>query len=486
MVVDFRLAYASRGFTSSAEPVAGNGSYLSTGLLFPVVGYRRGYELTEPAERRRHGLPRSARERAREAPQHDRLESPDWTEFDVTVSTAADEMVVAPGALLNTRTEGSRRWFHFHTGSAIPHQYVIASARYSVSRTMHAGVAVEVYHHPAHTQNVGRIVRAATDALNDLGASFGAYPHRELRIAEVPERFRNFSGFAEPGVVFLGERRGFLIDTRDPARLDLVYRRVAHEVAHQWWGYSLVPAAVPGATTLTESLTKYSELKMLENHYGREEVRRSLEYELDLYLSGRTTETGTEPPLSRAEQQSYLYYRKGALVLHGLGKVLGPSATDAALRSLLRKHGGPGGRATADDLTAELKAASPPPFHDLIDQWMNEVVLYDVAVVSAEARPSPAGSEEYEVTLTVDAAKRRVRGAVMEELPLSEPFLVMVFSPAGDTEPRPLHTARHLLRQGRQTVVVRVHGTPGSAVVDPYLTRIDSNQTDNQRAVRVR
>ena len=51
-------------------------------------------------------------------------------------------------------------------------------------------------------------------------------------------------------------------------------RFLAHETAHQWWGHAVVPANAEGATMLVESLTKYSELLVMERRYGRPTVRR--------------------------------------------------------------------------------------------------------------------------------------------------------------------------------------------------------------------
>jgi ABC-2 type transport system permease protein len=293
-------------------------------------------------------------------------------------------------------------------------------------------------------------------------------------LAEVPAQLRNFSGYAEPGVVFLGENRGFLIDARAPNRLDLVYRRVAHEVAHQWWGYTLVPADAPGAALLTESLTKYSELLALEKAYGREPVRQSLTYELDLYLSGRTSEPGTEPPLLRVDDQSYLYYRKGALVLYALKDLIGENAVNGALRNLLHEKGGPHGRPTSADLLRHLHAVARPAQHALIDEWLNDVVFYDFSVDSARARPLANG--KYEVTMRVTAAKHR---ANEQALPLRESIDIGLFS----ADDKTLYLKKHELHDGAQDITVVVDKEPLFATVDPYVCRIDRNRFDNSRRV---
>ncbi|MGZ5434010.1 MAG: M1 family metallopeptidase, partial [Thermoanaerobaculia bacterium] len=376
-----------------------------------------------------------------------------------TVSTARDQIAVAPGRLVESR-EGV---FRYRTDKPILNIFSIASARYAVRRDG----PVEVYYHPGHTENLDRILRATKDSIAYFSDAFGPYPHAQLRVVEVPSHW-NFGGFATPGVIFLSEKRGFMIDARDARRLDLVYRRVAHEVAHQWWGHTVSAARGPGATMITESLTKYSELLMLEREHGREAVRESLAHELDRYLSARTGETsGAEPALGRATNQAYLYYPKGAIVMYAIRDLVGEQALNAALREFVRDHGGPHRGPTTADLLRKL------PRHALIDEWMNDVVLYDLRLDSASMRKLADG--RYEVKLRITAAKRREGGT---SLPLDESIDVGLFSP--DNEP--MLVAKQPLRDGANDVTLVVAQEPAFAAVDPYVTRIDRNRFDNTRA----
>lgn len=233
----------------------------------------------------------------------------------------------------------------------------------------------------------------------------------------------------------------------------------------------------PGATILTESLAKYSEIVALEKAYGREQVRQLLTYELDLYLAGRTGQIGEEPPLVRADNQSYLYYRKGSLVMNALKDLLGEPAVDTALRNLLIEQGGPDHRPTTAHLMHHLHAVASPAQRALIDQWMTDVVLYDFQLESAASRTLPDG--RHEVKLRITAAKQR---ADDRPLPMQEMIDIGIFS-AGD---QALHLAKHALHEGVQEITVIVDREPLSAAVDPYLCRIDRNRFDNSRRVETR
>jgi ABC-2 type transport system permease protein len=437
-------------YPSDDESVVENGTYLMNFRAFPSVGYRWTYEIPDPRERRRRGMPPSS------APDQPEITAMDWVDLDLTISTEPDQIAIAPGRLVESRA-GS---FHYRTEKPILNIFNIASGRYAVKRDG----PVEVYYHPEHTENVDRITRATKDSLAYFSGAFGAYPHPHLRVVEVPSHW-NFGGFATPGVIFLSEKRGFMIDARDPRRLDLIYRRVAHEVAHQWWGHTVSAANGPGATMITESLTKYSELLMLEREHGVEAARESLSHELDRYLSGRTGETsGAEPPLAKATRQPYLYYPKGAIVMYAIRDLIGEDALNAALHDFMRDHGGPHRGPTTADLLRKL------PRHPLIDEWMNDVVLYDLKLDSAAARRLADG--RYEVKMRITAGKQREGGA---RLALAESIGVGLFS----RENKPLVVAKQALRDGANDVTLVAAQEPAFAAVDPYVTRIDRNRFDN-------
>jgi ABC-2 type transport system permease protein len=289
--------------TEDNDSVVGNGSLLMSFLTLPSLGYRETYELRDPRERQKRGLPVAKETDAGDLGLDD--EAAEWIDFRATVSTARDQIAVAPGRLEASGTRGARRWFRYRADAPILNRFGFASARYAVAKRQHGAVSIEVLHVPAHATNVPRMLDSAVAALDVMQAGFGKYPYRELRIVEVPS-YAPFAGFALPQIVLLREDRAFLTDARDPDRPDLVARRVAHEVAHQWFGYRFIAPGAPGGLVVTESLTKYGELLTIEKLHGREHVRRFLEIELDRYLSGRTREENREVPLVRVENQPYL------------------------------------------------------------------------------------------------------------------------------------------------------------------------------------
>lgn len=362
-----------------------NGTYLHGMSLVPSIGYRASRELVDENERRERGLPPRAASEAE-------LDAPAGTgrmTFDVTVTTPSDQLPVAPGVLVSSSVGGGRRVTRFRADRPVTAFFSVASARYAVARLRRGGVDVEVYHHPAHARNVARVLEAATAALDYCVSRYGAYPFPQLRIAEVPAAALGAGGFALPGVVYLSEERGFLIDADAPGRIDLLAKRVAHEVSHQWWGHQLSPAPGPGAAALVETLARHTELRVLSALRGPEALPPVLERERDRYLEGRTG--GDEVPLVAVRDQAYLYYSKGALAMAALVDLAGAEAVDGALRGFLESTRASGSAPTARGLLDALLRATPPGHRPLVEEWWTRTSLPERGATADGAALRPGG-----------------------------------------------------------------------------------------------
>jgi ABC-2 type transport system permease protein len=467
----FDLAVERRGATSDVEhDILDNGSFIMGPSVLPTLGYRRGYELTDEAERRRQGLPE------RTVPP---VQEPDLTTFELTVSTPGDQLAVAPGIVRETWEKDGRRLTRFSVDHPVQPLFVVSAARYTVTRARHGSIDIEVLHHPAHGANVGRILEAATRTLEYCTTQFGPYPFPQLRIAEVPGYDGRFGALALPGVVYFTEDRGFLTDLRDEGRIDIVTKRTAHEVAHQWWGHQVIPPGAPGSSAIVETLARYSELMVLKERYGEASLRPVLQVELGKYLSGRTGEE--EVPLDRVEEQAWLSYAKGALVMTALQELIGEARVNGALRALVEqaKSGGPA--PTARDLIEHLRRATPAEHHALLDEWWSQTVLYDLSVTSATATRLPDG--RYRVDAKLDATKAAVREGQETALAMDDSLEVAIYAeyPNGSaTSPPPLATIRHVI-SGPTELSLIVDRLPGYIAIDPRLRRIDRNPNDNVR-----
>jgi ABC-2 type transport system permease protein len=491
----FDVRFEPRGFPNS-DPntaVVENGTYFDhTGgrspnhrRWLPLVGYQPARELSMPRARREHRLPPRPPASPLDEVIGDGSAGREGITFEAVIGTSSNQIGVAPGTLRRTWTENGRRYFHYATGRPVKNAFAIFSADYAVHRESWKGVKVEIFHHPSHTFNVQRFARAVRASLDYYTANFGPYPHEQLRIIEFP-RYASLA-YAYPGTISYAEGFGWLTRVDDEVDFDTPSAVVAHEVAHQWWGYQVVPAPVAGAGVLSEVLAQYSALMVTEKIHGPEMLQRFLWNTRIEYLNRRGRANHPEVPLLRVTDHANLVYRKGPLAMYALRQYIGEERLNAALRRFLQKHGS--GRPpypTSQDLYRELKAATPAPYHYLLEDLLETITLWQFRTTHAAAVTS--GNGTWRVTMDVEAHKLRHDGSGREtEAPMNDFVEIGIFSsvPNPNELGEPLYLQKHRIRSGRQRITVTVKGKPGKAGIDPNLHLIDRNWGDNTRPVVV-
>ena len=494
--LSFELAFRPRGFPNDGiqTDVAANGTRFDRKRL-PFVGYQPLFELSDDEARVRFDLePRPPMPSAGDAAALERREvggrwgptDADLVEVDAILGTSADQVAITPGVLRRSWTENGRSYFHYETEGPASFGATILSARYAVledrwipSKGSAQAVPLRVFHHPAHDDNLDRMVRGMKASLDYYTEQFGPYPYSDLRIAEVP-RYGGY-GSAHPHTILFTEDV-FFSRVRD-GEVDQPFYGTAHEVAHTWWGGMLRGAPVRGAAFLSESLANYSAMMVTEKTYGPEAGRRVYGFQRERYLRARAAKS-REVPVLEVEDQPYIAYRKGAIALYILRAHIGEEAVNAALRRYFEKHRDAGPPyPTSLGLYAELRAAAPESLHGLLTDLFETITLWDVRVERAVVETTGAG--EHRVTLDVAARKVRAdREGRETEVPMDELVEVGVFAP-GDDEGLgvPLYLERHRIRSGAQTITVTVSGEPGSAGVDPRHLLIDPETGDNVEVV---
>lgn len=478
--MEWNATRRARGFVN-AQPdtdIVANGTFIEFSHLAPFPSYDEEREVTEPAERRRVGLPPVARLPA--------LGDPAWlntlgfgidgrTTFRVRVGTSVDQTAVAPGALEREWVEGGRRYFEYVMGVPVWPQLLLTSARYQVARDSWNGVSLEVYHDAKHAWNVGTMLETAKQGLAYFTREFAPYPLPIFRILEYPRYSGAARAFA--GAVAYSESAGFLTDLSHWAPRDYA---TIHELAHQWWGGLAYGAKMQGRQMLNETMAQYSTLMIFRQQADQQWLRRILTATHRNYLAARRREDVGEQPLMFTEDQGNISYNKGALAMFALQELIGTERMHEGLRNFLRRFGlQPPPYPTSRDLVAELRAVAGPDYQRVITDLFERIVLYDIAVTTAAARPVDG---QYEVTLDVAARQFEADGHGAErEEPLDTWFDVVVFpvSASERVTQTPLYQAKHRLRTGTQQLVVRVPAAPGAVGVDPYHVMIDRVPENN-------
>ncbi|OZB61679.1 MAG: hypothetical protein B7X39_00585 [Lysobacterales bacterium 14-68-21] len=490
MPFDATLDYDPRGLTNAPEGqfLAHNGTFFNSTVL-PRFGYQPDHRLTDRNTRRKYGLKEDV---PRMPPLGDEAarannyvsNDADWIHFETTVSTADDQIAMAPGYLQKEWHANGRRYFRYVMDQPMLDFFSWISGRYAVKKDRWHDVALEVYYNPEHGWNVDDMLRGAKDALDYYTTRFSPYQFRQLRILEFPDYASFAQSFAN--TIPFSESVGFIADLRDPAKIDYPYYVTAHEVAHQWWAHQVIGADMQGSTMLSESLAQYSALMVMKHRYGEHQMRRFLRYELDNYLASRAGDPAQEEPLARVEQnQLYIHYRKASLVFYALQDYVGEDTVDAVLKRFLHDKAFQNPPyTTSQEFMQYLERGVDPKWHHLIDDLFWKVTFFDNRTTDATAKKLPDG--RYEVTMKVHAGKSYVDEQGKETPATPDiPVEIGVFaeSPGKGLDGKPLYLARRVLPAGDSTVTVTVEGVPAEAGVDPYNELIDRIPSDNRHAV---
>lgn len=501
--IRFATRLEERGFPNGRPltRIVGNGTFLDNFEVSPMLGMDQNLLLTDRAKRRKHGLPPDLRppkledEGARA--QHYLRHDSDWVNAEIVLATDADQIPVAPGYTVADETKDGRRILHTRTEAPIMHFFSMQSARYAVKedawrpRTGEA-VSLAVHHHPAHGANAQLMNDAMKASLDVFTAAFSPFQFRQARILEFPAYESFAQSFAN--TVPYSEAIGFIQkppakSAADDEALDLVTYVTAHEIAHQWWAHQVIGADQQGMTMLSESFAQYGAMLVMERLYGPEMMRKFLKYELDAYLRARGSEAVEELPLVRVENQGYIHYRKGALVLYWLKEAVGEEAVNRAMRRLIAQHAfRPAPYPSSADFVRLLREEAGERHAQLITDLFERITLYDVKAKDATARRRADG--RFDVRFAVEARKLYADGKGREtEAPLAEAFEVGAFGAQpgkkGFSKASVLHVERRDIVSGEAIVAFTTDAAPAWVGVDPFNKRIDRNSDDNLAQVKV-
>lgn len=495
LALNMDILYQERGFPNSGSntDIVYNGSFISSNYL-PGLGYREEAELSGDQDRKNYGLkpkPRMANVNNLKARQNTYIsQDADWIRFRTTVSTEADQTAIAPGYLQKEWVKDGRRYFTYVMDRPMLNFYTFLSARYKEYKSQwvdSAGgrtIPITIYYQPGHEYNLKRMAEGAKDALAYCSRNFSPYQHRQLRILEFP-RYQSFAQSFANTIPF-SESIGFIADVndKDPEDLNYPYYVTAHEVGHQWWAHQVIGGNVQGSTLMAEAMAEYSALMVLSRHNGPAAMTRFLKFDMNRYLSGRAFEQKKEVPLALVENQQYIHYAKGSVVMYGLQDAMGEANLNAALKQYVAAVAFQGPPYTnSTEFIGYLRRAAPDSLQPYLTDQFERITLFDNRVTAATSKKLPDG--RYQVDFTVKSAKfyadslgnQKPADQSRDVLPLA------IFpAPGKDDKPVPplFFTKRHL-RPGDNKLRFVVAQKPASVAIDPYNMVIDRQLDDNRK-----
>jgi ABC-2 type transport system permease protein len=480
LLLNFQVNHRPSGFShnGSDQFVVENGTYFTNYDLLPSIGYQRQREIKDPVNRKKYELPaRTTIPSLYDITARKKSLMTNENTFEAIVGTSNSEIAIAPGNLIRTWTKADRQYFHYKTDAPIGNEFAIASGRYAMKEGKWNNVAIKIYYHARHAQNIDRMFRSVRNSLDYFTEHFGPYPYGHITIVERAGLGTGAS--ADASFINYGEQYSLLKADTSKNGFELPYYILAHEVAHQWWGLArLTPANVEGAGVLIESLAVYSGMLVLKKNYGDNHLQRYVEY---LHSSYEVPRSLASAPLLQANE-SFLYYRKGGLAMYALSRYIGEDNVNAALRNLLSKRAsGEQPLPTTLDLYRELEAITPDTLNYLLHDLFKTNTYWRLKTKQVSATQKTDGN--WQVSLKVEAQKLVVDSTGKEtEVAINDWLEVGVYENDNKSN-TPMYLKMHRMKSREQTISVTVPRKPERAGIDPNYLMITIRRDGNVKYV---
>jgi ABC-2 type transport system permease protein len=492
------------------SPIRENGTFINNSSMFPNLGYVSRGELTDNKTRKKYDLPSN---NLRPHPSDSTAlgntyisKDSDWINFEATVSTSKDQIAIAPGYLQKEWVENDRKYFHYKMDSKILNFYAFISARYEVKKELWNGISLEIYYHKPHDFNLDRMMKGMKASLSYNAKYFSPYQHKQARIIEFPRTAGTFAQ-AFANTIPFSEGFGFIADVDDENGdgVDYPFAVTVHEVAHQWWAHQVIGANVLGATMLSESMSEYVSLKVLEHENGKNKMRKFLKEALDGYLMQRTFETKRENALMYNDGQGYIHYQKGSLVFYALSDYIGEKKLNGALKKYVDKvkfQEPP--YTTSIEMLDHIREVTPDSLKYVLKDMFETITLYKNRIVDVISTELENGKYQVEIEFEVSKYRNDEKGRKFygekvgdtlsyQSTQMSKPILSVpladyidlgIFSEEeidGKKKEKQLYFQKHKITQIHNKITLIVDEKPLEVGVDPYNKLIDTKSDDNRR-----
>jgi hypothetical protein len=184
-------------------------------------------------------------------------------------------------------------------------------------------------------------------------------------------------------------------------------------------------------------------------------------------------------PLLLVEDQPYIHYRKGSVVLYALRDYIGEAALNAALAAYIDSAGFQNPPWTSSlECFRFLEAATPDSLRPFLNDAFETITLFDNRV--EDVRCTESGDGRFTVALDLRTKKMHADGkGTLSDIPVDDPIDVGVFGAEGEV----LYLTKHRFTGSETTLEVAVTGVPQEAGIDPYNKLIDRNSDDNRKKI---
>ncbi|PKL82718.1 MAG: hypothetical protein CVV24_08690 [Ignavibacteriae bacterium HGW-Ignavibacteriae-3] len=277
--------------------------------------------------------------------------------LDIHITNDSSNVSLSNGKLINVKTNGSRKTYHWKTYYPIS-TYLVAlySANYKSYTQKYVAInrdTLDLYYYalPEKFEDAIKDFSDHPRYLKTFEELFGAYPFpkEKYSVAE----FWWQSGAMESQTV-TGVGSNFITGRKFYSDM------LIHELAHHWWGNAVGPKDWKDIW-LNEGFATYSEALYWEKQSDIRALRSTLAGKFGTFSKGTLYNPGSS-------LFTRLIYNKGAWVLHMLRREIGDELFFKTLREYFRQY--KYGNASTNDFRNLCEKISKKNLRDFFDQWV--------------------------------------------------------------------------------------------------------------------
>jgi len=245
---------------------------------------------------------------------------------------------------------------------------------------------------------------------------------------------------------------------------------------------------VQGSTVMSETMSQYSALMVMEKEFGKQAMKKFLKYEMNNYLKGRALEGKKERPLMLCENQQYIHYNKGSVVMYALKDYIGEDTLNAALAKYIKKVAFQEPPYTNSvEFISYLKAATPDSLKYIINDMFETITLYENKTTKCSYAKTPEG--KYLVKFTVESKKMKADSiGKMKAVPVADWIDIGIFGskdgPDGKKTETELYLQKRKIDKDKMDFEITVDQEPVKVGIDPYNKLIDRTPDNNTRSMK--
>ena len=376
---------------------------------------------------------------------------------DVYITNDSSDVSLSNGKLMETKTSGARRTYHWKTFYPIS-TYLIAlySGNYKTVSQKYlsiSGDSLKLFYYalPENIENAQRDFSDHPKYLKTFEEMFGAYPFVKEKYS-VAEFWWQSGAMENQTITGIGSNfisgRKFFSDM------------LIHELAHHWWGDAVGPKTWKDIW-LNEGFSTYSEALYWEKQSDIRALQSTLRSKFSMFPNGTLYNPGNA-------LFSSLIYDKGAWVLHMLRREVGDEIFFRILRGYFKEY--KYSNASTNDFKNFCEMTAKKNLDKFFDQWVykGEGIIELDCVWSAQKE-----GEEFISTIKI---KQLQKGYDIYKFPLD---IKLISEKEGESETSTTFVS------GKEVILkIRSKYKPAELILDPdgwLLAKINLSKEENEK-----